>query len=93
MRGTVQEVTRPTGFQPFKLVIDVESPADLKSLWARFNMSGPVLSETASRMAYQGKKGPFSPSFTADIAVDPEGKKEVYKILSKKMKDAGIARR
>ena len=93
MRGTINDVAVARGFRPFTLNVTVENEVDLVALWARFNMSGEVLAPAAQAAAIKGPKGPFSRSFYEKMAQDPEGKKSIYKLLSDKLTEGGIARR
>ena len=94
----VREVSVPTGqvgFRPFAIELTVETPEELAGLWARFNMSGEVLEEAANNAArYRPRsKGPFASSFLSLIRRDFIGKKDVYKLLTSKLKEHGIRRR
>jgi hypothetical protein len=93
MRGAISEAAQASGFRPFNLNITVENEADLVALWARFNMSGEVLAPAAQARAIAGSKGAFSREFYDRLLVDPDGKKQVYKLLTDKLQAAGIARR
>lgn len=78
---------------PVELVINLETVADLASLWSRFNMSAEVLADAAIDAAANGKKGAFSDEFCDLLEVEPEGKREIWKFLNSKMKENQISPR
>jgi len=93
MRGSIERAAPTTGFEPFTLKIQVETTEDLAALWARMNMHGDVLAPAAQAAAIRGPKGAFSREFYNSIATNPEGKKEVFKLLNAELAKAGIRRR
>ena len=93
MRGAISNAVATRGFRPFTVNITVENEVDAVALWARFNMSGEVLAPAAQAAAIKGPKGPFSRDFYGKMEQDPEGKKQVYKILTEQLEAAGIRRR
>jgi hypothetical protein len=94
MRGSISR-TAPSfrRFEPFELKIQVETEADLASLWTRFNMSGQVLANAAQNKARTSRLGSFCGEFIGKIDRDPVGKKTVWKLLHEELKKAGIRRR
>jgi hypothetical protein len=85
------KVTVRPPFKPFSFCVNVESYEDLASLWARFNMSGEVLAEAASEAAENGKKGAFCEEFVNLISADIDGKRDIWKYLNAKLKEAGLS--
>jgi len=85
-------------FKPFKVEITVETPHDLISLWARFNMSGEVLDAAANtrnttKIKKIKMKGPWNDTFRKFVKEDPEGKRDVWEVLDDKLEELGIERR
>lgn len=94
MRSSLRDVEVPKTFVPFKVEVVIESPAELASFWARVNMHNDTLAAAASKKAAEGRLGPWKPDFVRLLSVaNCPGKKELYKLLTAKMKETGIVRR
>jgi hypothetical protein len=93
MRGSISRTSDNRGFRPFAITINVDTEADLASLWTRMNMSGEVLADAAQRKARSSRLGAFCTSFVNTIGSDPPGKKDVWKLLHAELKASGIRRR